>query len=57
MSEAASSSKETSESVRISSEVKQRLQEYCRQHKQPIRRVLDKAICDYVQNRQLKEER
>ncbi|HNX52653.1 MAG TPA: hypothetical protein PLD51_08255 [Pontiellaceae bacterium] len=57
MSEAASSSKETSESVRISSEVKQRLQEYCRQHKQPIRRVLDKAICDYVQDRQLKEER
>jgi|GEM_PF-6609915 len=57
MSEAASSSKETSESVRISSEVKQRLQEYCRQQKQPIRRVLDKAICDYVQNRQLKEER
>ncbi len=57
MSEAVISPKETSESVRISSEVKRRLQEYCRQQKQPIRRVLDKAICDYVQSRHLKEER
>ena len=57
MSEAVIIPKETSESVRISSGVKRRLQEYCRQHKQPIRRVLDKAICDYVQNRHLKEGR
>lgn len=57
MSGAVTRPKGTSESVRISNEVKKRLQEYCRQHKQPIRRVLDKAICDYVQNRNLKEER
>lgn len=55
MSKATGSSKDSSESVRISSEVKQRLQEYCRQRNQPLRRILDRAIYTYVQER-LKEE-
>jgi predicted transcriptional regulator len=55
MSKAAASSKGASESIRISSEVKQRLQEYCRQRNQPLRRMLDRAIYAYVQER-LNEE-
>ena len=56
MSEGAASLKGTSESVRISSEVKKRLQEYSRECKQPLRRILDQAISDYVQERLPKEE-
>jgi hypothetical protein len=55
MNKAAAGSKEVSESVRISSAVKKRLQKYSRQHKQPIRRVLDKAICIYVREQRSKE--
>jgi len=55
MSEAVASSKGASESVRISSEVKKRLQEYSRQHNQPLRRTLDQAICIYVEERLPKE--
>jgi predicted transcriptional regulator len=56
MSEGTASLKETSESVRISSEVKKRLQKYSLQHKQPLRRILDQAISDYVRRRLSKEK-
>ena len=55
MSEAPGNSKKASESVRISSEAKQRLQEYCRQRNQPLRRILDKAVYTYVQERLSRE--
>lgn len=40
-----------SESVRISSRVKKRLQEYSRLRNQPLRQILDKAICFYMRRR------
>lgn len=55
MSEADASSGNASESVQISSEVKKRLQEYSRQHNQPLCRTLDKVIRVYVQMRLSKE--
>ena len=51
MSEADTSLKGVSESVRISSKVKKRLQEYSRQRNQPLRQILDRAICVYVRRR------
>lgn len=51
MSEADASLKGASESVRISSRVKKRLQEHCRRNSRPLRQVLDKAIDDYVHRR------
>ncbi|MEI7851781.1 MAG: hypothetical protein WCH86_08105 [Kiritimatiellales bacterium] len=57
MSEADASSGNASESVQISSEVKKRLQEYSRQHNQPLGRTLDKVIRVYVQRRLSKEGR
>ena len=55
MSEADASLKGDSESVRISSEVKKRLQKYSRQHNQPLRRTLDQAIGVYI-SKQLSKE-
>jgi predicted transcriptional regulator len=55
MNEAGASLKGVSESVRISSAVKKKLQEYSRQRKQPLRRIIDKAIYTYVQDRLEKE--
>jgi predicted transcriptional regulator len=55
MSGADANLKGASESVRISREVKKRLQDYSRQHNQPLRRILDQAIFIYVQKRRSKE--
>jgi predicted transcriptional regulator len=48
MSKTGGSSGETSESVRISSEIKRKLQEYSRQQQRPLRRELDKAVEIYL---------
>lgn len=53
MSKADASLEGSSESVRIAKEVKKRLQEYSRQRKQPLRRMLDRAVCVYVQERRM----
>jgi len=55
MSGAKASLKGVSESVRISSDVKKRLQKYSRQHKQPLRRTLDQAVNVYMKKQQAKE--
>jgi predicted transcriptional regulator len=55
MSKADASLKSGSESVRISREVKKRLQKYSRRYNQPLRRVLDKAIRIYVREQTGKE--
>jgi predicted transcriptional regulator len=55
MSEEIASLKDGSESIRISKQVKRRLQAHCRQHNQSLRRMLDQAVSAYVQRRRLKE--
>ena len=55
MSMANNSKAGSSESVRISKGIKVRLEEYCRERKQPLRCTLDKAIYAYVQERLEKE--
>jgi hypothetical protein len=44
-----------SESVKISKEIKRRLQEHCHQWELPLKQTLDAAVSSYVQEKTIKE--